>query len=107
MLAEQRQVQGERELAEMSESRHFHFLSIILTCCCVSGGLFERLEEERGRHLEEVEKSKVKVDLFDKVDKVVWTRMNLLTQETKEWLNGGDGEVASVVVLQYHLWLLF
>ena len=103
MLAEQRQVQGERELAEMSESRHFHFLSIILTCCCVSGGLFERLEEERGRHLEEVEKSKVKVDLFDKVDQVVWTRMNLFTQETKEWLNGGDGEskAASVVVLQH------
>ena len=107
MLAEQRQVQGERELAEMSESRHFHFLSIILTCCCDSGGLFERLEEERGRHLGEVEETKVKVDLFDQVDQVVWTRMNLFTQETKEWLNGGDGEVASVVVLQYHLWLLF
>merc|ERR1719356_629862 len=47
LLAEQRQVQGERELAQMS-------------------GLFERLEEERGRHLEEVEETKVKVDLFDK-----------------------------------------
>ena len=63
-----------------------------MTCCCVSGGLFERLEDERGRHLEEVEKSKVKVDLFDQVDKVVWARMNLFIQETKEWLNGGDGE---------------
>ena len=103
MLAEQRQVQGERELAEMSESRHFHFLSIILTCCCVSGGLFERLEEERGRHLGEVEETKVKVDLFDQVDQVVWTRMNLFTQETKEWLNGRDGKskAASVVVLQH------
>ena len=103
MLAEQRQVQGERELAEMSESRHFHFLSIILSCCCDSGGLFERLEEERGRHFEEVEETKVKVDLFDQVDQVVWTRMNLFTQETKKWLNGGDGEskAASVVVLQH------
>ena len=65
--------------------------------------MFERLEEERGRHLGEVEETKVKVDLFDQVDDVVWTRMNLFTQETKEWLNGGDGEVASVVVLQHHL----
>ena len=96
-------MQGERELAEMSEPRHFHFLSIILTCCCVSGRLFERLEEERGRHLEEVEQTKVKVDLFDQVDKVDCTRMIFFTQETKEWLNGGDGEVASVVVLQHHL----
>ena len=104
-MAEQRQVQGEKELAEMSEPRHFHFLSIILTCCCVSGGLFERLEEERGRHLEEVEETKGKVDLFDQVDKADCTRMNLFTQETKEWLNlnGGDGEVASVVVSQHYL----
>ena len=103
MLAEQRQVQGERELAEMSEPRHFHFLSIILTCCWAPGGLFERLEEERGRHLEEVEKTKVKVDLFDQVDKADWTRVNLFIQETKGWLNGEDGEskAASVVVLQH------
>ena len=103
MLAEQRQVQGEKELGEMSEPRHFHFLSIILTCCWAPGGLFERLEEERGRHLEEVEQTKVKVDLFDQVDKADWTRVNLFIQETKGWLNGGDGEskAASVVLLQH------
>ena len=96
-------MQGERELAEMSESRHFHFLSIILTCCWASGGLFERLEDERGRHLEEVEETKVKVDLFDQVDKADWTRVNLFIQETKGWLNGEDGEskAPSVVVLQH------
>ena len=73
-LAEKRRIQGERELAEMSEFSLSQLsllvemteLSTFTFSCWILGGRFERLEEERVLHLEEVEEAKVKMEVFDK-----------------------------------------
>ena len=83
-LAEQRRIQGERQLAEMSEFSIFSFSTF---SGCFSGERFERLEEERGRHLEEVEEAKVRMKVFDKENKGI---LGVGGQE-------GDEETASVV----------
>ena len=83
-LAEQRRIQGERQLAEMSEFSIFSFSTF---SGCFSGERFERLEEERSLHQEEVEEAKVRMEVFDKENKGI---LGVGGQE-------GDEETASVV----------
>ena len=96
-LAEKRRIQGERELAEMSEFSLSQLsllvemaeLSTFAFSCWILGGRFERLEEERGRHLEEVEEAKVKMEVLEKENEA---RIGVGGEE------GGE-ETASVVSL--------
>ena len=83
-LAEQRRIQGERQLAEMSE---FYIFCFSTFSGCFSGERFERLEEERSLHQEEVEEAKVRMEVFDKENKGI---LGVGGQE-------GDEETASVV----------
>ena len=96
-LAEKRRIQGERELAEMSEFSlsqlsllvEMKELSTFTFSCWILGGRFERLEEERVLHLEEVEEAKVKMEVFNKENEA---RIGVGGEE------GGE-ETASVVSL--------